>query len=255
MNHAFGTIRKTAFSASILALAISAQAQGQIERDGDMQNKHYKSSDRMEHRSTAAMDRYHSDRKEWQQMQDKVILASRVMDADVTDGLNEVGDVRDLVLSEDLNEVEHILYAVSYPYGFYGSEDGFVNYDAVAFDRGVGFDMQARIDEEGSTQTPDQLKLTRREADHRLLSNIIGEEVVFSREKDRAKKVEDVLLNRKTGEVEGYVVQMDDDSLFNSQPRAIPADDVGIDRKGALTTNVSFASVEEKQKYSPEFLK
>lgn len=191
---------------------------------------------------------------DWEKLREKVINANEIMGGDVTNGLSTYGDVRDLILSRDSQRVEYILYEVPYPYSFYGSEDGFIRFDNAAFDTAGAFDLRVRIDDEESKFAAEELTLTRGQADHRLVSNIIGEPLGFTSEPGAFKEVENLLIDRDSGQVTHYVIEMNDESLFNSEPRAIPAARVNVDGQGRLSTMIALDQVSEMEVYQPDFL-
>ena len=83
------------------------------------------------------------------------------------------------------------------------------------------------------------------------MSNVLGEQLYFSTGDSR--EVENVLIDRKTGALAAYVVDMDKSSLFGARLRAIPASKVTF-RDGRLSTNVSLQSVDGMLKYDPDYL-
>lgn len=189
---------------------------------------------------------------DWKKMDEKLISADEVLSGDVTNGFNPVGNVRDLVLNPEGGAVEYILYDVPYPYGIYGATDGFVSFDNVALERSAGLNLNVRFDDEAA-KGKEELRLTATEADHRLLSNLLDEPLVLSN--DNTRKLEDVLIDRKSGDIAYYVVQMDEESLFNEDPRAIPADQVSVDADGSLEASISLDEIENMQAFAPDLLK
>lgn len=189
---------------------------------------------------------------DWQKMSEQVVSADEILSGDVTNGFNPVGNVRNLILTQDGSKVEYILYEVPYLYSFYGSDDGFVRFANVALERGIGWEMQVRFDDEASGGK-EELKITASEADNRLVSRIMDERIEFAGEGSR--EVEDLLLDRKTGEIKFFVVQMNPDSLFNDEPRVVPADQVILASDGSMTADLALDRIEGMQVYAPEFLK
>lgn len=94
---------------------------------------------------------------------------------------------------------------------------------------------------------------TRSQADGRLVTNIIGEELTFS--DDERREIENLVINRKDGEVTHLVIASDDDSLFNDDPRAVPMDRVEISERGELRASIDLRKIEGMQRYAPEFLR
>lgn len=192
---------------------------------------------------------------DYQKMSEKVISADTVLSGDVTNGFNTLGSVRDLVLTPDGKRVAFVLYEVPYPYSVYGANDGYVAFDNVAFDSTGATELNIRIDDEASIRDPQELTLTRQEADHRLLSRLDDGSLRFSGDEGVEREIEDVLIDRRTGEITHYVVAMDEDSLFNLTPRAIPAEEIDIDAQGNLTTDVTLNNAREMAQIDPDFLK
>ena len=193
------------------------------------------------HGDTAG-DQAAADRKHREALREKTVSARELMGADVNNLGNPVGDVRDLVLNEDGTAVEYILYEVPYPYSFYGSEDGFVAFENAVVESDAAIGTTVRFGDPASPQAPDRLTLSKAEADHRLLSRILGDTVSF--EGDQSRAVEDVLIDRETGQITHYVVNMNPDSWFNDQPHALAADQVTIEDDGNVTTSAEFAALE-----------
>lgn len=192
-------------------------------------------------------------KQDWQAMRDEVIKATDILDADVSNGLNTMGDVRELVLSKDNGAVKYVLYEVPYPYSFYGGEDGFVRFDNAAFEDEVFGGLEVRIDDEEKSWSKERLRLTRGQADDRLVSNIIGEDLSFHG--DEVREIENLLIDREDGTVTHLVIASNADSLFNAEPRAIPMDRVEISERGDLSVSMTLEKVDEMQRYAPEFLK
>ncbi|AOL21999.1 hypothetical protein Ga0102493_11970 [Erythrobacter litoralis] len=166
----------------------------------------------------------------YQQAMNETVSAERMMSGDVTNGFNQLGDVRNLVLDQTGQRIEYILYDVPYPSSFYGEDDGFVRWDNVAIERG-GFDgLDLRIDDDAEDYRKEQLTLTKAEADGRLVDNIVGADMMFA---DREmREIEDILFDPETGMITHYVVEFDEDSLFDEDTRLVPASMAGLDESG-----------------------
>lgn len=189
---------------------------------------------------------------DWKSMREQMVRASDIMGEEVTNGLNPMGDVRDLILSPDSQSVEYVLYETNFSLGVYGNQDGFVRFDNASFqDRGYG-DLELRIDDDQDAMGKDKLRLTRGEADHRLVSKMIGSSIVFG--DDSAREVEDLLINRKNGKVTHFVFDMDDDAIFNEDLRTLSVNRVDIDEKGGLTTRMDLAEVDKSQEFDSDLL-
>lgn len=188
----------------------------------------------------------------WSAMNEEVVSAKDVLSADVTNLLNPVGQVSDLVLNPSGTQIQYVLFEVPYPYSFYGAEDGFATFDGIDFEVGGALTLNVQLTGE-EPQGPEELTLTASEADHRLLSNIIGEPLQFS--DDETRRIRDVLVDRDTGALTHYVVDMDADSLFDVDRRTLPADMVSIDEDGAVVASTDVAGVDQvDQEFDPAFL-
>ncbi len=182
------------------------------------------------------------DTQRWREIRDRTVSAKDLLAADVTSGFNPVGNVRDLVLNEDSSQVEYVLYEVPYPYQLYGADNGYVAFENVAVDPGASFDLNLRFDDPADSEDPTTLELTREEADHRLVSRILGDTVSFAGEETRP--LEDILIDRQSGRITHYVVNNNPDAWFNDEPRAIPAAEVAISDEGEVTASTEFAALE-----------
>ena len=188
----------------------------------------------------------------WAKMRGEVVEANEILSADVSNGLNPVGQVRDLVLTPDHKQVQYILYETPYPYSFYGAEDGFARYDGVEFENEATFDTTLRLDAEDSAGAPEELKLTRDQARERLVSRLIGSAMLFS--DDTTREVDDILIDRDTGAVNYYVVETDEDSIFGAERRTVPAARVSIADDGQLTAALRLRELDDIQTYDPALL-
>ena len=182
------------------------------------------------------------DQQRWQQLRERTVSAKELMHADVHNVANQVGNVRDLILTGDGSAVEFVLYEIPYPYALYGNDDGFVTFENIDVERGAGFDTKLVFADDAAPDAKERLALTRSEADHRMLSNILGETIVFAG--DQTRDIEDVLIDRESGRLQGFVVNEDPDALFNVEPRMIPVDEVDIGAGGNVTTSAEFAALE-----------
>ncbi|HEX5418477.1 MAG TPA: hypothetical protein VFY39_00625 [Gammaproteobacteria bacterium] len=90
------------------------------------------------------------------------------------------------------------------------------------------------------------------QAANRLVSRLLGSQLYFSGVGSR--QIKDILIDRQSGKVMYYVVDMEPDSLFDAQPRTIPADKVSID-KARVSTSIDFQAVDNLQKFNAAFLK
>ncbi len=193
-----------------------------------------------------------ADWKTWGDMREQVVSADEMLAADVSNGINPVGTVTDLVLSADGSRVEYVMLEVPYPYAVYGGENGFVGFDRVDFQhRGLGLDMDVVIDRDEPVSAPDELRLTGAEADNRLVSRLLAEPMRFSSEESR--EITDILIDRESGMITHWVVEMAEDALFSTDRRAIPADEISVE-EGAPSTRIEVATLDDLQEYDSRFL-
>lgn len=204
---------------------------------------------------TALADQHMGDKdkqRQWKEMRAEAVSASEILTGDVTNVLNPVGTVKELILTENTKQIEYILYDVPYLYSFYGSDDGFVSFDNVALEHGGFGDLNARFDDEAAAQAPDQLKLTASQVDHRAVSRLIGEQVVF--QNDAVRSLSDLLVHPKTGMVTHFIVEMNPDAIFATDPRAIPANMVRIKKSGLMQASLTVDKALEMKDYEPGML-
>lgn len=218
----FKTRIPTYFAAAALAVSGVAVAGG--ENDGAHQH-----SQKM-------------DAERWQALREQTVSAEELMGADVATLGSPVGNVRDLVLNESGTAVQYVLYEVPYPYAYGGNDDGFASFDNLAVDDFGGYGIKLRFDDDAAAKAPDELDLNRQQADHRLVSNLLDQTVVFSGQQTRP--VEDILIDRHTGEIRGYVVNQNQDAWFNDEPRVIAPDQVTVNDEGEVSTRAEFAALE-----------
>ena len=167
---------------------------------------------------------------EWQDAQNETVSAERMMGGDVSNGFNFMGDVRDLVLNPAGTQIQYILYEVPQPWSFYGNEDGFVAWDNIRVERGIASGIDLTIDDEESLYAKDQLRLTRSQAENRLVSRIVGGDMRFA--DGSVREIQDILFDPDTGMLTDYIVELDEDSLFDEDTRRIPASMVSLDPDG-----------------------
>lgn len=167
---------------------------------------------------------------QWQAAQAETVSAERMMDGDVTNGFNMLGNVTDLILDERGDRIEYALYEVPHPLSFYGSEDGFVRWGNIAIERGVGTGLDLRLDDGASPYSKEQLTLTRAEANNRMVSRIIGSELMFA--DGQKREIQDIQFDPDSGLITNYIVEMDEDSLFKEDTRKVPAPLVTLDQEG-----------------------
>lgn len=170
------------------------------------------------------------------------VSAQTLLGADVRNVVNPIGNVRDLVLNEDRTAIEYVLYEVPYPYSLMDAQNGFVAFDNLAIEAGATLATDLRIDDEAA-RGPEELTLDRREADHRMVSRILEDHVVFA-DGQQVREVEDILVDRKSGKILGYVVNRNPDAWFNEEPLMVPPHEITIRSDGNVTTGAEFAALE-----------
>ena len=177
-----------------------------------------------------AQDRTSQDWAQRQAAQNEIVSAERMMSGDVTNGFNMLGNVSDLVLNERGTGVEYILYEVPFPYSTYSADDGFVRWDNIEVERGVGTGLDLQLDDDASPYAKEQLRLTRAQASNRLVSRIVGSDITFA--DGQMREIEDIQFDPQSGMITNFVIEMDENSLFNEDTRLIPASMVTLDPRG-----------------------
>ena len=227
LNTAIKTAVGTSTLAILLPLSLGAQAQDNQGNQANLQQG-------------------------WAEMQEEVVSAEALLEADLHNGLNPIGTVDQVVLNEDGTAVQYLINNVRFPDVVYQYADGFVSFDNVELTQDIS-EINVLLEEDRQISGPEELKVTRSEANNRLVSNILNSLVSFQDGEERA--VEDLLIDRETGEIRHFVISMEDDSLFSAERRAIPADKVTIEDDGSITASVDFSSVREmEQQYDPTYL-
>lgn len=231
-----------------LALPFSAvadqheQAGQQAAQQANQQAGQQAGQQAQQQQDQAQQQREGMDTVQWAKMREQTTTAEELMGADVSNGFNQVGNVRDLVLSEDGSTVEYVLYEIPYPYKLYAAQNGFVAFENLEVENTTGFGLKLRFDDAEAAKAPEQLTINRQEADNRMVSNILGASVSF--EGQESRPVEDILIDRKTGKIKAYVVNQDPDAWFNNEPRLVSADSVQIDTEGKVSASTEFAALE-----------
>ena len=247
-------VRSTAMTLASLALAFSpalmpshvlAQQQAKSDSSASVQNTGRSG------RADGARDREQL-LESWAKLRGEIIEANELLSADVSNGLNPVGQVTDLVLSPDHRQVQYILYETPFPYSFWGAGDGFARYDGVDFEHGAIFDTTLRLEAEDSANAPEELALTRDQARERLVSRVIGRPMLFA--DDTSREIDDILIDRDTGAVVHYVIETDEDSIFRAQRRTVPAARVSIEDDGQVTAALRLGELADVQIYDPALL-
>jgi hypothetical protein len=173
--------------------------------------------------------------EDWQEASNETASAERMMQGEVTNRLNMMGDIEEIILDPAGRQIEYVLFEVPFYYVGIGGSDGFVSWDNIALERGYSTNLDLRIDDEADAGARDQLRLTRSEAEGRLVSDIMHEDIRFS--DGSMRQVDDLLFDPETGALESYVVDTDGDSLFDEDLRQIPAAWVSRNAQGNLTVS------------------
>ncbi len=194
-----------------------------------------------------------ADQSDYEKMQNELVSAEDLLSADVTNTLNPVGSVNKLVLSPDRSKLQYVLYDVPYPYSFYTEAgQGFTTFDGMQLAPGPGHGVNVQLRSE-ERKGPEQLTLSASEANHRVVSQLLGEFVQFN--DGEARELIDILFARDTGEVAYFVVEMEAQSLFELDRRTIPADIVTIGDDGGISAATGIAGVDEiTQQYDESLL-
>ncbi|MEQ5788167.1 hypothetical protein J3454_09700 [Erythrobacter sp. NFXS35] len=155
--------------------------------------------------------------------------AERMLSGDVTHAFRQMGEVTDLILDPYGRRVEYILYETPTIARIYGDDDGFVRWDNIEIERGVGAGLDLRIDDPASAEGKDRLQLTRAEANDRMVSRIIGGNMMFA--DGQMREIDDILFDPDTGMVKHFVIEFDTDSVYTEDTRLIPAAMVSLDEQ------------------------
>jgi sporulation protein YlmC with PRC-barrel domain len=201
--------------------------------------------------TSAASSDDHAGWQGWAKMNQEVVSADHMLRGEVSNGLNPFGNVVDLVLSPDDHQVQYVLFRATYPFTLYGSRTGFVNFDNVEITNPGSLDADLVIKDISGVQKPETLRLDASEAANRLVSRLLGTNIYFS--DGGARKLEDVLINQDSGKVVAYVVDLDENSVFGSERRAIPSNDVKID-KGRISASIDLTALDAMKQYDPAYL-
>lgn len=189
---------------------------------------------------------------EWTEMRREAVHATGLLDTEVTNRFNMLGDVRTMILTPNNQRLEYILYEVPYPYNLYGAEDGFVAFDNAELVQGDGLgDVRVQLAQENA-MSPEQLNLSADQVDDRSVTRLIGESMRF--ENGQKREVEDLLIHPETGMVTHYVVQLDQEAIFAGERRTIPDNLVKITEQGQLRADVALSKIEDIQDFTPDLL-
>lgn len=189
---------------------------------------------------------------EWQNMRRRVVSADEILRAEVGNGYNTVGKVRDLVLHPDGDRVQYVLYEVPFMYAAYGESDGFVSFSAATIEQGGAAGLRVVFKDPQARQVPDALQLDAKEAGHRLVSRLLGKSLQMAGDRGE-RRLEDILIDRKSGKITHYVVEAKEDAVFSSDPRALPADLVKVDAQG--NAKMLSGTIDDAEDFEPYFLR
>ncbi len=187
----------------------------------------------------------------WTKMQQQVASVDSLLRGQVSNGLNPFADVSNFVLSPTGDKIQYVMYEAPYPYQLYGAQSGFVAYKDVNLAVGGNWTPNVIVATHGKLHGPDELDLTGAQARDRLWSRLETKRVTFPSGATRA--IDDLLIDRKTGDVKAWVVERKDDAVFASDRLAIPADTISI-KQGKVSTSMTLDAVQQHQPYDPAFL-
>jgi hypothetical protein len=191
--------------------------------------------------------------KQWEEMRKEAISAKAILAGDIKSRFNAIGQVEYLILDEEGDAIEYVIWDRPQPLSaVYLGKEGFVNYDAVDVEHSITGDINLIIEDAEVSLPRDELKITRREADHRMVEKLIGSEIEFA--DGSTREVEDILIHPETGKVTHYVVAMNPDEFFDDEPRAIRASEVKVSDEGNIRADLSVEEVEQQQDFNTDFL-
>ncbi len=176
-------------------------------------------------------------------MKGELISAGSILQAQVWSEHNDyAGNVSKLVLNEQQDALQYILYEGPNPWDNMAYESGFITFDNSDFEYGSVNLVEVRYEVPEDSMAPDELRLTKSQAQGRLISNLIGSEVTFTDNQTRV--VEDILFNIDSGEIAYFLVDMDPNAMFATERRAIPADSVSINDSGHVMAALNLQSLQ-----------
>lgn len=187
----------------------------------------------------------------WTKMQQQVASVDSLLRGEVSNGLNPFAQVSDLVLSPNDARVQYVMYRAPYPYQLYGAENGFVAYKDVNLTVGGNWTPNLVVDTTGKLHGPAELDISGQQAQDRVWTRLEAKPMYFP--SGATRPIDDMLIDRKTGDVKAWVVEMKDDAVFASDLRAIPADTISV-AHGKVSTSMSLADASRNRQYDPAFL-
>lgn len=190
---------------------------------------------------------------EWRRMQEEVISAKDLLGAELSNGERVIGKVGDLALSEESTRVERVLFEVPYAYRVeQGRNHGFVEFEDLVVETSPD-ELRARIADGATPKPPEALELVAQEADNRLASNILDAWLQFSN--DELREIDNLLIDRDSGRITHYVIDMEAESVFDQNRRLIPAENVYVSTQGYVTASITLREADLiAQDYSQDLL-
>ncbi|MDX1538045.1 PRC-barrel domain-containing protein [Arsukibacterium sp.] len=178
---------------------------------------------------------------------DHMIKASNIIYSDITNGLNTFGRIENVLLNRNSDAVEYLFFETSNTFRPVSNTKGFVEISNVKFNADAGGKLQVLVKDTNAQRKPQELEVTHKEAEYRLVSKILDEYIMFSDQQMR--QIDDILIDRKTGKIKYFTVDMATDGFFSDDIRAIPADEVHIKWSGQVKSSASLTDVSSHKKY------
>ncbi len=190
----------------------------------------------------------------WSDMRRETVRASELLRGDLTTGLNPVAKVGNLILNEQSDAIEYVLFTANrmpMPWDVY-LEDGFVSFNAIDLQSGsdVG-EIDVRMDTGEPVLGPEEITIAADEAQRRLVSRVLESRLELKG--PALYEIEDLLIHPETGMITHFVIGSVEDALFSTDRRAAPAHAVGF-RDGEFRTNLSFEEIQSLQPYDTGLL-
>jgi hypothetical protein len=149
------------------------------------------------------------------------VSASDILDGKVSNGLNTVATVNQLVLDDESAMIEYVVVDSNSPLWQLERGDRYLPIDGVNFERGPDrANLQIYPDNAAPVSGPDRFAVTANDASHRLVDQVLGGQLTFTDRQDL--RINDLLLDPQTGEVTHFVVRVKDNP-FSWRLLALPA--------------------------------
>lgn len=181
---------------------------------------------------------------------ENLVKASTILSSSISNGHNVFGQVDNLLLGQDGKAVEYVFFNTNDTFRATSGQKGFIELDNVDFRPGAFGNTQVVVQDTDAQRKPEELKVSYSQAQHHLLSNLLDESIQFSDKKLR--KIDDILLHPRTGEIKYFTVEMDVGGFFDEDTRLIPATEVNIKQSGLVTTSAKLSDVTRDNKYKPD---